>query len=475
MWGRVTLDGPRKNGAGTNLSGTRCDMTTRVVGAILTTYFTRKLLWLGWGMGVVVAAILIWMPDTPGMLLPLWGVAWLFAMQLHEHLVCAQTAQLPGGRPWHLAVGSVLFILGIFIGPLVVGAQMGWSVRGLASLLVGFIGVSLLGQFTYRSLLLVSLAVYCSAWFSPAVQAWLSALTRGDALLASLLLTATGACALVILGVRLRWMHEESPEWTAFLESGWGLRRQEAHARQERPTPWAAAVTRWTQRRLDSGVILSANTSPSAASLWRRAHLWRLGAGPRQPWINGLCVVGLAILQVGTTERAFGPEEASQLGLASWALPFFIGTAWQQRWRWLGWESLRPVPRRRLLRELGAGALLDMAEGWCAFLLGLGVFVGVWYAPQVRWAWVASFVVGSLWLQMFGFGFGLWLLSWGRGGLSWGGMMLSLMVILPLDMPQALERALGLTGGTVLMAGVSVVLTWLAYRRWCGVALDVRR
>jgi hypothetical protein len=34
---------------------------------------------------------------------------------------------------------------------------------------------------------------------------------------------------------------------------------------------------------------------------------------------------------------------------------------------------------------------------------------------------------------------------------------------------------MGLTGGTVVMAGVSVVLTWVAYRRWCGVVLDVQR
>ena len=193
-------------------------MTTRVIGAILTTYFTRKLMWLGWGLGVGSPAILLWGQDALVALLPLWGwgVAGLFAMQLHEHLVYAQTAQLPGGRPWHLAVGSVLFILGIFIGSLAVGGHMGWSVLGLAGLLVGFIGVSLLGMFTYPPLLLVSLAVYFSVGFSPAVQAWLAALTRGDALL----LTATGACALVILGVRLRWMHEEAPEWTA-LDAHW--------------------------------------------------------------------------------------------------------------------------------------------------------------------------------------------------------------------------------------------------------------
>jgi hypothetical protein len=110
----------------------------------------------------------------------------------------------------------------------------------------------------------------------------------------------------------------------------------------------------------------------------------------------------------------------------------FVANAWQQRWRWLGWESLRPVPRRRLLGELGAGVLLDVVEGWCAFLLGLGVFVGVYYANQVHWTWVASFVVGSLWLQMLGFGFGLLLLSWGPMGVpSWGAWLLLFMAILP--------------------------------------------
>jgi hypothetical protein len=142
--------------------------------------------------------------------------------------------------------------------------------------------------------------VFFSVGYSPAVQAWLSALIRGDTLIAPLLLIATGALALVMLGVRLGRMDEESPEWTALLENGWRPRRREARAHQERTTPWAAAMSRWTQRRLDSGAILSAHTSPSAASLWRRAHLWRLGAGSQRPWIAGLFVVGLVIMQVGT-------------------------------------------------------------------------------------------------------------------------------------------------------------------------------
>ena len=40
-----------------------------------------------------------------------------------------------------------------------------------------------------------------------------------------------------------------------------------------------------------------------------------------------------------------------------------------------------------------------------------------------------------------------------------------------LGMPLALERAMGLAGGTVVVAGVSLGFTWLAYRRWCGVEL----
>jgi hypothetical protein len=323
--------------------------------------------------------------------------------------------------------------------------------------------------------------VFCSVVYSPAVQVWLSALIRGDAPIAALVLIATGALALSMLGVRLGRMHEESPEWTALVASGWRPRRREARAPPERSTPWAAVMSRWTQRRLDSGAILSAHTSPSEASLWRRAHLWRLGAGSRPPWIAGLFVVGLVIMQVGMSYlhagRDYGLELASVLGLTSqWLLPLYIANAWQQRWPWLGWESLRPVPRRRLLQELGAGVLVDVVEGWCAFLLGLGVFFGVYYANQVHWPWVASFVVGSLWLQMFGFGFVLLLLSWGpMGVLGWGAWLLGFWVILPLDLPHTLERAMGLTGGTVVMAGVSVGLTWVAYRRGCGVALDVQR
>jgi hypothetical protein len=61
------------------------------------------------------------------------------------------------------------------------------------------------------------------------------------------------------------------------------------------------------------------------------------------------------------------------------------------------------------------------------------------------------------------------------GVLSWGAWLLLFWAILPLELPHTLERAMGLTGGTVVMAGVSVGLTWVAYRRGCGVALDVQR
>lgn len=502
----MTRNSTRTPGAETPHAGLRWARTTRVVGAILTTYVTQKVMWFGLGLGVGGVTFLLWLPDVLwgllGSLLLLGTAAMFLALQLHENLVYAHTTQLPGGRPWHLAVGSVLFLLGIVIGPLVVWGQMGRSVLGSAGLLVGAIGVGLFGLLTAPWLLLVSMAMLgsvVSVALSPAVEAWLAALIRGDQPHAALVMTATGACALVLLGVRLWRMHEESPEWTSPLERGWGWRQREAGARHRRPALWGAAVTRWTNRRLDSGALLAATSYLSEVSLWRRARLWRLGAGVRQPWLFGPVLA----LVVGVFALLRPEGSALEPVMAEWGLrhqvlfPGLIALLWEMRRSCLEWESLHPVPRRQWLRELGVGFLLDVAEAWSAYLLSLGVFVGVCCAPEVRWAWGASFLVGSLWLQMLGCSLFLLLLSWcppgvsltialpipagvpGREGwLRWGGCLFLCLLVWTLWLfasltSQALERAMGLLGGTVVIAGVSIGLTWLAYRRWCGMELDM--
>ena len=375
---------------------------------------------------------------------------------------------MPGFRRVH----GTIFAAAAIVFALLVPAMFSWLL-GWHSL--GFVAISLLlfGAILWSVLLLPS-----SAWpmwlimvgavlanVEPG-QSWTQQLVFGKLELQAAAILLLGAAITLLGAVRLLRLNEDMREYT-WLK--WDLARRRVELIGYRPAPGNRAG-RAAERHV---AWLTRHARRATASRWSRVCRWQTmpGVGLRVwPVAIGSVLFFEVLRRTAAQPMPLGPICFGQILFfpACASMGFAIAHG-----RMLAYESLRPVDRSSYVRETGMSLLSCHLRIWGV----IGSVLILWllatqqpYSPLV----LANAALISAAAQLCTFGGAMWAARLGPqgimvfgfiGALLLGAVMSSVLLFSnqwAIMFPPVLVTILA----AAILAGLGLLLTWTAYRRW---------
>lgn len=295
--------------------------------------------------------------------------------------------------------------------------------------------------------------------------------------LLSLGLIAVGLMALAALGARLCVLSEESPEYLWQIPSG-DLTPRPGNRNQRKLEAQMVTRSRSLMWRLDLQFDLVVRAGNPMGRL-RRLLFRQLANGfSSLSMIPGIFVVMLIVfwLQSGS-EHPIQSGEVFFLAFFPQAMVLGMVTGvWLRRWPHLALESLWPLERRDLVRDLSKSLAWDMAPAAVAHCVAIIVCVKLLFPqgplPDLLRLWltltIGQYVVAYclvFWLVATRSYLVLALGAFGISFLSAG------LVIAALFAEPGFWSPLNLAVASIATALAAVLLYRLAFRRWCHVDL----
>ena len=461
---------------------------------VLNTYVTRRLLMLA-SVGMLAISVLPiavwWLVGKVGSIDPTQSMFGFFlafpAMFLGAHvkqqLATHEAALVPGYRGPHLVVAALMFLVPVLFA-VVAAPAAGGSIVGHASLLL-LVCLAFFHQMAVPSgwnivvVALIYLPMLIPA-FRQAAQQILAGQQPG---VAWYLLSAEAAVG-VLLFHRLANLTEDDPCYGNVMPmNAWDMRAAEVRRRnraqlQKSPRMMLSLIG-VESKRLDKFTAEPAKTRRQRIALLQMAGDWPINL----MLVFVMIMVGeslpLLVQRFGYLSTLMGSSERLAMALA-WPIMLSLGVAcglWlpqSQRLSRLGYESLRPSSRSEWVLENGLAIMhntLRMQAVWLAAqIILLFTFLPSFATSPV----IVNGLIFTAGVQMLLFGVGAWTSSF--GSMFWK-LVTFLIVIGTLQPSWLAVSSFSLTYSwqiplfTSITAGFGIVLTWVAYRRWCRIDL----
>ena len=288
-------------------------------------------------------------------------------------------------------------------------------------------------------------------------------------------------CGLLLLMDDMMKLDEDSPSYQIVVNfNAWDMRapaqRNLIRNMSQRDSGYLRLISWASHRRLDRATSCPATTSAQRVALFDLGDNW-----PSSIIVNQVAVAGIAILFLVLIGGRSSIRTAHELSLlmriflvAIMAFVWGFWFMWVQRWSRLGYESLRPVSRREWVWENGVAIFKNIALNHSIAAVLQLVIVGIVLPEFLHERSVWLVLLWSTGLQVLAFGIFALVSSYGSVILM--GMVmgtLSTCLMIPgAFMPGENGLDVGLILGiTALGAAVGVVITCIAFRRWCRVDL----
>jgi hypothetical protein len=422
-------------------------------------------------MGVPIPLVVFWDMFREGAnhgsfipaMMPFLFLSIFTTMHVLQQFADSRAHLMPGFRRVHITVAAG-FALAIGV---LFPATVSW-LAGLRS--VGLTAVAML---------LLNLVLWCSLVPSYALTVvflavWCGLSTNSGGILArqfisgqcepqAVSLLALGIVGMLVGGVHLLRLNEDSRVYAGLARQAWAARRQKVPGLSVWPAEWqAASATRHARR--------------ASASSWSRICRWQVGmlAGWQVlPWavvVAGLWLAYIACFATGRLDLSVGqlilvlfPGPVATGALAQWPVNVDRGLC-------------LPVERRTFLRQVGAAAALSYFELWLTVSVAVVVCWLLAAKPRPEVAEIARALAVSFLFLFWFFGLGVWLARY-RSPIA---MIIS--IVLGLSVTQFVMAAFlagpaGISRSWQLpAAGACAVVGLLfagdAYRRWLTADLD---
>ncbi|MEZ6128121.1 MAG: hypothetical protein R3C59_05540 [Planctomycetaceae bacterium] len=459
---------------------------------VLSTYWNRRLLLAVlvtfWIVSLLPPAIFWIVAKTQPPEAAMFSVFLAFPMMfvgahVKQQLASPEASLVPGFRPPHLIVAASFFLLPIVQGVLVAG-MTGGSAAGYVSLLL-FICLMFFHVSAHSSPMsgLAVIGMYLSMLIPPlrlAVEQLMAGELPG---LAWSLLSAEAAIG-VLLFHRLATLTEDDPSYGNVMPMNvWDMRAAEVRRRnraqlQKTPRVFLSLIDT-ESRRLEKRTTKPAETRSQRVALLQMANDWPVS--PRFMMALILVLEGGPLLISQWEYTSIQITTAAGFAQAlSWPIMLSLTFAWtywfgqSQRWSRLGYESLRPTTRQDWVLDNGLAAISNMLRLQAVWLLVQVVLLLIFLPTWAGSVAIVNGLVFLIGLHVLMFGIGAWLSSF--GSMFWKLMIFSgAMGGLQPAWLGVSRYASGLTWHipvvAVTSAVVGLLLTQVAYRRWCRIDL----
>lgn len=395
-----------------------------------------------------------------------WALS-VMGVMLWSHFREQATSELrqlrPGFMPPHVAVFAGMLALIVLVGPSVSFLRTGTSPLGVMAF--SAICMAAVGWWVYR--LSVTFFFICFAgWFwmlTETGQQILRPFLQGRKESLAWALLAGGICVIAITIRGLIRLTEEDPLYHRRLNfSGLNLRPRmtgdvnRAWAEVEKQTLFGIARSR-------------AIDAPTGTSLWSRTQRWRMLTRSNMFNILFMIVIMVASMRIGSYGKAPVPVIIMFL---LWMPAGMCTNLWLQLWRYLEADSVRPIGRKQLIREVGATIIYDAARGWAWMALVIAADATLLRADPMPLSQVLTLILLSLLLQIPAIGTAVWFMRY-RSPMK---VMFGTMGLLILPGILLIATAMGDDHGAAfrLPAGLAAIVMAIggvyifrdAYRRW---------
>ena len=462
---------------------------------VLNTYVTRRLLLaviLGTLAICLIPVVAWWFASDAGPMdsvQSMFGVflafpAMLLGAHLKQQLATPEASLVPGYRRPHLIVGALTFLLPVIFAALVAPSANG-SITGYASiLLLVFLVFFKITADASRLGSLAMAALYLAA-LVPQLRIAVAQLLAGNLPgLAWCLLSAEAAFGVLLFG-RLASLTEEDPSYGSVIPlNSWDMgavevRRRNRAQLQKSPRVSLSLLARQS-RKLDQLTSAPATTFRQRVALQQMSGDWpvnRMAIGVMLILMEGIPLLLPLVSSITVSDFSSDIKFARAL---AWPLMLSLGIGWvlwlpqSQRWSRLGYESLRPSTRSGWVMENGMAIIrqtlaMQVVWGLVQVVLLFAFLPGFASSPVIANGLI--FLTGA---HVAVFGAGAWISSF--GSTFW--KMVGFMVIFGLGQPSwlllssyALRFNWQIPLFALTCAAVGIVLTGVAYRRWCRIDL----
>jgi hypothetical protein len=388
--------------------------------------------------------------------------------KLREQLLSDRRHLWPHFVAPHVVVFAALSLGVVCLIPLLLASQGGIGEMALMAYAAALFAST--GLFAaVPSPLIQALGVACFAGLICAAtgqRLWEIASEDQHAMAVALLLAAAAvACTATVL--RMLKINEDHPRY--FQNSFRGI--QQASFQATDPALVREQYPRWwpTPR-----LCIDALT-PGRTGLIARSRRWR--AVVRLNWF--FCVflpaINLAMLRGFHFGNGVGAARVAMLTLSTYYLFFPAGTVsgdWIRAWPCLELDSLRPVTRREIIREIGMAIAIQTFQAWA---IVAAVFIVGTISLQIPTLLLPTILIGSLTMQPLMFGITIWAMRFKSVGLQ---MLVCIPVIIVSTAALAFwQDPTSATWRPVVcmiacaLALIGIGLTWLASRLWLNTEL----
>jgi hypothetical protein len=390
------------------------------------------------------------------MLLPLVWLSSFSTLHVVEQFTSPQARLMPHFRRAHITVAAgIALAIGLFW-PAMVSLCAGDPPVGLTALTTLLYGMAIWAQLVPSSGVLLAVILVLSIY--PPLRDVVQQLACGQRELDAWGLLVLGVAAVVLGGIRLFRLSEDSPSYARLLQraEAWQGRKENAGGPE---IPW-----RWIAQQREASAVWHARQA--TASRWSRIRRWNAGVIPGRHVLVCILVVATSFVSNALAKRRVDPRELQQLLML---LPGIVAMiAMYHRPVGMATQFCLPVERRDYLKQLGAATALSFLRVWLV-ISAAALLLCMLSNPRPDFAEIGRLLAVSLLTLFWFFGVGVWFARFRSPTsiipLSAIGLLLLLVILAgwcfvtmtdsqPFQLP------------TAVMAIVGVLLACDAYRRW---------
>ena len=461
---------------------------------VLNTYLTRRLL-MAASLGTIALSLMPitiwWMVGRHGSADPTQAMFPLFlgfpAMFLGAHLkqqlATHEASLVPGYRTPHLIIAALLFLVPILCA-IVVAPVVGGSVPGHAAVFLMICLVMFQASADSNGLAgLLVLLVYLPMLVPQLRIAMAQVLAGQMPGLTSCLLSAEVAGG-VLLFHRLANLTEDDPSYGNVMPMNvWDMRAAEVRRRNraqlQKSPRMILSLIEPESKRLDQLTAIPATTRRQRVALLAMGGDWPVHLPSTLFMVLLLESVPLLLPYLSPHVSAIRTESQFANAL-SWPIMLSMMTAWihwlpqSQRLSRLGYESLRPSTRQDWVLENGLAIILNslkMLAGWLVIQI---ILLCMFLSPFATSPAILNGLVFLAGVHVLLFGAAAGIASFGSMFWKFVGFMMLIGIVQgswPAVSSYSLTCSWPIPVFACICGAVGVMLTRIAYRRWCRIDL----